>query len=367
MVRLDWIDDTSLNAVYETPALAMAALAALSLPESPEELPLLQLRPTKSFSQSPDSRLSARISKPSDRKEPGARERSRYYLFHPEEDRAEKFERERRERRSRPRNDRSREPERERGDYSRRYYDSREDGARRRNDEYTEDMYDDAPKLQRSRSRSRSRSPDRHNSRRYSRSPPSRRSRPELFHRRRSRSPRRDVELFPAKRSRSLSQHGPPKELFPERTRGSSAAMDNVRPAPTQPPPRELFPTRAPAATERELFPERVVVQDLFASRPSKELFPQRTHSSALSHTTTQQKPRSLAERIKIPPKSLAERISLPASSTPSSSSPSPIMQPGDDLFAHKMMSSKGEGLMSDNMIGGGRRRRGRKKADEFM
>jgi hypothetical protein len=41
-----------------------------------------------------------------------------------------------------------------------------------------------------------------------------------------------------------------------------------------------------------------------------------------------------------------------------------------DDLFARKMMSAKGQGLVSDKILGfggDGGRRRGRTKADEFM
>jgi hypothetical protein len=58
-----------------------------------------------------------------------------------------------------------------------------------------------------------------------------------------------------------------------------------------------------------------------------------------------------------MPPKSLAERINLPQ----------PVGA-SDDLFAQKMANAKGEGLYSDGLRAGARRRgRGRKKADEFM
>jgi hypothetical protein len=338
--RLDWIDDTSLNLVYESPAVARAALAALSVEAAAEELPLLYLRPTKPFSQSPDSRLCARIAKPTDRKEPGARERSRYYLFHPEEDRGEQ----RRDRRPRSRNTGG---SRERGDYSRRYYDSREDGARRRNDEYAEDMYDDAgPTRKKRRSRSRSRSP-----RRRSRSPPPRRRRspPAQFpdsssSRRRSRSPRprrnRGVELFPDhSSSRSTSQ---PKDLFPEKVAGA----------------KELFPSPPRSSAAMDAYPTHPTPHPPPPAQ-TRELFPSSTNSRSNPFATKIQldKPKSLAERITMPPKSLAERINLPQ----------PVGA-SDDLFAQKMANAKGEGLYSDGLRAGGRRRgRGRKKADEFM
>lgn len=383
-MRIEWIDDTSLNLVYESPAVAISVLNALTAEPADQDLPLLELRGTRPFSQSADSRLMARISRPSDRKERGARERSRYYLFHPEEDKAERFERERRERR--PRQGRSRDGSR--GDYSRRHYDSREDAARRRKDEYTEDMYDDAGPRKRSRpvSRVRSYSPD---YRRRSRSPRGSAPRGE----RRSRSPDRSrtrcergvydreaVELFPERQrgehasSRQRPKElfpdrvqcgsgggrelfpertirgGSTKELFPEKTHGfvSSAAMDQYQPAPPSPPrttvPRELFPSRAAAATT--------------------ELFPARLQNHQKLQDPQVQKPKSLADRITIPPKSLAERITLP-SKTNHATSGSPL--PSDDIFAQKMLSAKGERLVSDGHGEGGRRRRGRKKADEFM
>ncbi|KAI5820274.1 hypothetical protein BZA77DRAFT_302010 [Pyronema omphalodes] len=364
MERLEWIDDTSLNIVYENPALARAALAALSV-EDAANIPQLELREAKPFSQSPDSHLLVRISKPSDRKERGARERSRYYLFHPEEDRGEARERRDRNRR-RPRRSVSRDNRDVRdggdGDYSRRYYDSREDGARRRQDHYADDMYDDAPKST-TRTRSRSRSPVRQ--RRYprSRSPP-RRSQLDSNSRRRSRSP---IELFPSKCIRPSER--PSKELFPRKSYSSTAAMDKE--------PYPISTPTAPASSETELFPGKPQTSSAVMDQmgisirstaptqerqpfPSKEreLFPERQQKELFPP-----KPRSLAERISLPPRSLAERISLPDSEN--SNTPSP---PSNDLFARKMMSAKGEGLMSDGMLGGGgKRKRGRKKADEFM
>lgn len=78
------------NLVYDLPATALAALEAFS--ESAVDSPLT-LRLAKPALSHPESRLEVRIARADDRKEPGARERSRFYLFHPEEDRFEQKER----------------------------------------------------------------------------------------------------------------------------------------------------------------------------------------------------------------------------------------------------------------------------------
>jgi hypothetical protein len=369
-IRLEWIDDTSLNVLYPNSAIASQALTALQSPNQPGDLPLVSLRPAMPFSASPDSRLSLRIAKTTDRKERGARERSRYYLFHPEEDRADRFERERRRPLPRRRSGGSR--DRDRGDYSRRYYDAHEDGARRRQDDYTEDMYDDDPPArQRQRRPTRSRSPgvkrrDRSFSPRPRRQRNLTRSRSpvELFP---GRVKKRGIELFPERPTRSSSQPESSgvqqtKELFPGKVGGSTAAMDNY----TSPP----LPLRNTSASWKkvELFPEHSVAQ--FGQ------FNQLPHRIALEQK--QQRALSLAERITMPKRSLADRITLPGDESNRrgngelkirGTARDGVTGNGDDLFAQKMMNAKGEGLVSDGMgVGsGGRRRRGRKKADEWM
>lgn len=87
----DDFDRYSGNLVYNTPEDALGALGALQTVV--QELPIFTLRPAKSASTHPDSHLEVRIATQNDRKVKGARDRSRYYLFHPEEDRQEKLER----------------------------------------------------------------------------------------------------------------------------------------------------------------------------------------------------------------------------------------------------------------------------------
>lgn len=87
----DDFDRYSGNLVYNSPENALSALNALQIVV--QELPVFTLRPAKSASTHPDSHLEVRIATQNDRKVKGARDRSRYYLFHPEEDRREKLER----------------------------------------------------------------------------------------------------------------------------------------------------------------------------------------------------------------------------------------------------------------------------------
>ncbi|KAL8655980.1 MAG: hypothetical protein Q9210_000548 [Variospora velana] len=88
-VRYEWIDDTSVNIVYSTPAAAMVALKSFSLPtlgQNTTSIPLLQVRSAKTMSDHPDSRLQVRIATSTDVKQPRAHEASRFYMMHPEHD-----------------------------------------------------------------------------------------------------------------------------------------------------------------------------------------------------------------------------------------------------------------------------------------
>ncbi|KAI9806024.1 MAG: hypothetical protein M1833_004431 [Piccolia ochrophora] len=99
--RLEWIDDTSANIVYDNPANAMKALNSFSIPSREESgLPPLQPRPAKTAPTRPEARLEVRLAIIEDRKRPGARERSRFYLFNPDEDPGERRRREGHERRN---------------------------------------------------------------------------------------------------------------------------------------------------------------------------------------------------------------------------------------------------------------------------
>jgi Nuclear cap-binding protein subunit 3 len=81
--KVEWIDDTSLNLVYESADIAISALQTMSLPRI-EELPSSTLRPAKPLTgEKPIEGLKIRIAFMGDKKERGARDRSRWYLFNP--------------------------------------------------------------------------------------------------------------------------------------------------------------------------------------------------------------------------------------------------------------------------------------------
>ncbi|KAK6361241.1 hypothetical protein TWF730_004983 [Orbilia blumenaviensis] len=209
--KLEWIDDTSLNLVYKDEETAVAALGALSTDIGRQSRPW-ELREAKSSADFPLARLDIRLAFVTDKKEKGARERSRYYLFHPEEDRVEQLEKRKREQEK---------ERRERREYRKRDYDDKyRDGSRGENQDWDD------------RRRSRSRYDDEENRR------------------------REPLELFPGggaverrggRRSRSRS----PVELFPTKTKNASV---------------ELFPEE-PKNDGMELFPEKV-------KNASVELFP---------------------------------------------------------------------------------------------
>ncbi|TAQ83621.1 hypothetical protein B7494_g8057 [Chlorociboria aeruginascens] len=90
--RIEWIDDSSANIVYSSPDIAEQALLAFSAVEISDasQLQPLQTVPAKSFPLHPETSLEVRLAVIGDRKQAGARDRSRYYLFHPEHDPAER-------------------------------------------------------------------------------------------------------------------------------------------------------------------------------------------------------------------------------------------------------------------------------------
>ncbi|KAI9809677.1 MAG: hypothetical protein M1825_000109 [Sarcosagium campestre] len=147
--RPEWIDDSSANLVYDTPAIAIKALKSFSSVENDQlsTLAPTQLRPARGLSTHPDSRLEVRLAVVGDRKQPGARERSRFYLFNPEEDPAERRRREGQD--GRRRTARSHEDS-EGGNYRRRRYSDREERRRKEHDVdagYDVNMYDDDASL----------------------------------------------------------------------------------------------------------------------------------------------------------------------------------------------------------------------------
>lgn len=81
--KVEWIDDTSANLLYDTEAAAAEALTALSSEETVEPL---QLRPAKRYSGHPGIELMTRQAIVADVKVPGAKDRSKFYLFRKEWD-----------------------------------------------------------------------------------------------------------------------------------------------------------------------------------------------------------------------------------------------------------------------------------------
>ncbi|KAJ5170876.1 uncharacterized protein N7500_003659 [Penicillium coprophilum] len=140
-VRVEWIDDTSANIIFSSAEIGLQALTALT--QVPEEedastLPPLRLRSAKILSSHPDSVLQVRSAVKSDRKQPRAHEKSRFYLMHPEHDPRERLRQEFADRRN--------SDDAGDGDYRRRRFDNREHRRRRDRDEddhFNADMYGD--------------------------------------------------------------------------------------------------------------------------------------------------------------------------------------------------------------------------------
>lgn len=81
--RVEWIDDTSANLIFDTSEAATDALIALSAQDSAD---VLSLRPAKQASTHPNTQLEIRQAIAADIKLPGAKDRSRFYLLNPEYD-----------------------------------------------------------------------------------------------------------------------------------------------------------------------------------------------------------------------------------------------------------------------------------------
>ncbi|KIW87649.1 uncharacterized protein Z519_11623 [Cladophialophora bantiana CBS 173.52] len=141
-VHVQWIDDTSANICFSDNDTAKRAhLAFLAAPITVEELTNnpFELRAAKQLASRPGSMLVVRVSRQGDRKKKGARDASRYYLMHPDQDPTERM---------------RKEFENSRGDYRRRRFDDRELHRRRRDNDrangddaggFSANMYDDAP------------------------------------------------------------------------------------------------------------------------------------------------------------------------------------------------------------------------------
>lgn len=142
-VRVEWVDDHSVNLIYNTPGAAANALIAFTDPElsDPSITNPLTVRKAKKFSttEKPDAEvvLDIRQAIETDVKKKGARDASRFYLMNPDKDPSL--------RKPRQRQQRPRRASDEDGDYSRRRFDDREHKRRRQDETFDASMYDDEP------------------------------------------------------------------------------------------------------------------------------------------------------------------------------------------------------------------------------
>ncbi|KKO99243.1 hypothetical protein THAR02_08643 [Trichoderma harzianum] len=141
--KVEWIDDSTANLVFNSEPTARDAIVALSAIDISDAtaLSIGEIIPAKPFEGKPETSLQVRFATLADKKQAGAAQRSRYYLLHPEHDPEE--------RRRRYQENRSRYRDRDRD------RDNRGSGGRRRrySDEEVEtfeaSMYDDAPQSSR--------------------------------------------------------------------------------------------------------------------------------------------------------------------------------------------------------------------------
>jgi Nuclear cap-binding protein subunit 3 len=359
-VRVEWVDDTSANLIYESSDDAAQALSALTDAEmlnlTTSDIQPLQLRPAKRISLHPNSELFIRQGTTIDVKRKGAADASRYYLMNPNQDPRE---------RRRPRDEnrpRRRRYSDEDGDYNRRHFDDREH-KRRRNEEsgfdvsmYDDDAGDSDKKRTRldgggdlfadprgranGRLRNRSASPGRdrgHNARLRSISP----------------SRNAGKELFPSVKK-------PVKELFPS-TNNAGKDLFPSSPEPT----KELFPSKQSTvgSMRMDLIPNK---RGSFSNHRRSDAVDASASNDkgGFFNSTPPPRERSLAERITGRPSSAAGtleeiRIRGAANSDFSIRGAAADQSNSKELFPLKAGSNVGKELFSEKIKGrGGPRRR---------
>lgn len=86
--HIEWIDDLSANLVFPSSDIALDALKSLSVHKGLnfKSIPVLQTIKAKPFPQHPEASFEIRLAVSGDKKQVGARERSRFYLLNPEYD-----------------------------------------------------------------------------------------------------------------------------------------------------------------------------------------------------------------------------------------------------------------------------------------
>ncbi|KAK3378317.1 hypothetical protein B0H63DRAFT_244382 [Podospora didyma] len=201
--RTEWIDDNSANLIFKSEATAQEALIALAdVPIADvTQLPPLESVRAKDFAAKPDSVLQVRFAVASDRKAPGAAQRSRFYLLHPDFDPEER---------------------RRRGDYVvRGKYRDRDDGYSRRGD-----------RRRRGGSRQDEDEPETFDVSLYDDDAPALAQRAQAMLGRRPRSRRRDSIVSSSSESdknRSQLRRNKEKELFPDWLSSRNGGLNSSR------------------------------------------------------------------------------------------------------------------------------------------
>lgn len=285
--------------VYTTPATALKALAAFTdlTPQEVSQAAVQQMLPAKAFPAHPDIRLEVRLAILGDRKQPGARDRSRFYLFNPDHDPATRRKKEGGGRRSNNNKYRDRDDE----GYQSRRYDDYEHRRRQDGDDdagFNVNLYDDDTTAIAAR-------PSRRPARRSSRSSFS------------SQGEQSDGE---ARRVRGRAASG--KELFPDRVKGKAGGRLRDRSA--SPVRDGLFIVDVVGArpvlhsSTKEVFPNKTaghVSRRSFADPPGggADLFAKRHPDSLLTNDRGSVQTRNTVQRLANPKTigaSLEDRIS---------------------------------------------------------
>lgn len=276
---VQWIDDTSANLVYETAEIARGALLSFAAVEIADitQIPALQTIKAKPFPAHPNTHLEVRLAVAGDRKQAGARDRSRFYLMNPDYDPAERRKRggDRKGVRYRDRDD---------GGYRSRKYDDRENNKRRNDDEaagFDVDLYDDDDAALAKRAERRNRrqssfsgssgSRDRGDKRLGSRSAAGK----ELFPEKSSRGRLRDRSASPA---RDIDEDLEADRKYQRQRRDNAAAANRAKALAIKERLRddgtkELFPHKLEVSHHRSLaFDAADATADLFAKQMSVPL-----------------------------------------------------------------------------------------------
>lgn len=261
--RFEWVDDSSINIVYGTTASALRALESFTHVPNDQEAasnPTLQLRPAKTLSNRPESRLQVRTAVSTDVKRPRAHEASRFYMMNPEFDpRAARI--------------RRRNPTEGDGDYQKRRYGDGEHRRRRLQDResgFKASIYDDTDSM-------RSKEPASRPSSVSMNSTGSTPTDDRFYRRRRSRhGPSGDYYRLGETSERSVRRNRSASPSKHDDTDGTILGRRLRQRTPPTNRNKELFPVKSTAmSSSKDLFPNKSIAADL-----KKELFPTKTGNS---------------------------------------------------------------------------------------